>query len=98
MAAINLIDISGVGEITASRLAKQGIKAVQDVVDASKDDLCAATGFPELRVAGIQKAAASLLEQSGVEMKPKKDSKKKKKKDKKGKKKGKKKDKKKKKK
>jgi nucleotidyltransferase/DNA polymerase involved in DNA repair len=83
-----LVDIVGVGAVTASRLSEKGLKTVKSVAKASLNALSDATGFPALRVEGIQQEAAALLKASGDDSagtKKKNGKKKKKKSEKKGK-------------
>lgn len=56
-----LIEVTGVGKITAAKLEQFGISTVSGLADASVEQLSQVTGFPLVRAAAIQEAARNML-------------------------------------
>ncbi len=78
-------DIRGIGSFTAKALAEAGIDTVEDLADATIEQITAIRGFGKIRAKTVRKAAGALLGRkkvtegavSGAGKKPKKNKKKK---------------------
>jgi len=59
--SLELIQIQGVGKITAERLTVTGLGTVQAVAEAKVEAIASASGFPTARAAAIHQSATRLL-------------------------------------
>lgn len=58
---MNITDISGIGDATAQRLKTHGIASVEDVAQASIEQLAAVPGIGDSRAGALRESARGLL-------------------------------------